>query len=275
MLVSQPTLYLAAAAVLLSPYLPLLFMGEEYGADTPFYFFSDYQEPATTRNLLEGRKQQFATFQWDGDVRDPQDEACFRQSKLHWEDRGKDTHKKLLEWHRLLIQLRKKHPLLTDLSKNRLRADVIGEKCLSVYRYSEDLTIHLLCLFNFSHNDLLSIDIGYAGATPKIREEDTAPNTSKKIREEDTAPNTPKKNREENATPKTPETREENPAEKIREENPARKTPEEKQPVWRSLLASPNLPASIPYRGTLELPPQAVAVYELNLSPVSAVPAAG
>ena len=115
---------------------------------------------------------------------------------------------------------------------------------------------------DFESAAMLSIDIGYAGATPKIREEDTAPNT-------------PKKNREENATPKTPETREENPAEKIREENPARKTPEEKPPVWRSLLASPNLPASIPYRGTLELPPQAVAVYELNLSPVSAVPAAG
>ena len=223
MLVKPHTLKLAAAAVLLSPYIPLLFMGEEYGADTPFYFFSDYQEPATTQNLLEGRKQQFASFQWDGDVRDPQDEACFKDSKLRWEDRRQQNHRTLLDWYKKLIHLRKTHPLLTDLTKNRLRADVIGDKCLLVYRYSADLTRHLLCLFNFSHNDLLSVDIGYAGAQTYVS--DAGAQTA---------------------------------------ENPA-----PKDAVWYSFLSSPDLPATIPFRGTLELPPQAIAVYELNPSPVS------
>jgi maltooligosyltrehalose trehalohydrolase len=162
-LTDMPSLKLAAAAMILSPYVPMLFMGEEYGEETPFYFFSDYQQPETIANLMEGRKQQFALFDWDGQARDPQDEQLFLASKLQWARRREGKHALLLRWHRDLIRLRRAHPLLRDLSRNRLRADVIGTHGLAVYRYSADRRLHLLCLFNFSFDAELTMTIGYAG----------------------------------------------------------------------------------------------------------------
>ena len=163
-LVGLDTLRLAAAVVLLSPYIPLLFMGEEYGEDAPFFFFSDYQDPATTRGLLEGRRAQFAAFGFEGEGRDPQDYTLFRQSKLVWENRLSGDHRLLLDWHRELILLRRTHPLLADLSKQRLRADVMGTSGLSVYRYSVEGDRHLVCLFNFSHDAPQRFTLGYAVA---------------------------------------------------------------------------------------------------------------
>ena len=161
-LVGRNTLKLAAAVLLLSPYVPMLFMGEEYGEDAPFFFFSDYQDPATTQGLLEGRQEQFAAFNFEGKVRDPQDVAIFRQSKLQWKKRSSGDHGELLGWYSELIRLRRGHPLLTDLSKRRLRADVVGTCGLSVYRYSVDVSRHLVCLFNFSHTDALSMTLSSA-----------------------------------------------------------------------------------------------------------------
>jgi maltooligosyltrehalose trehalohydrolase len=160
-LVGLDTLKLAAAVVLLSPYIPMLFMGEEYGEDAPFFFFSDYQDPATTQGLLEGRQQQFAAFHFEGAVRDPQDPTLFVQSKLRWDGRYSGDHGVLLRWYRGLIALRRAHPLLADLSKHRLRADVVGASGLSVYRYSADGGRHLVCLYNFSHDVALSMTLGY------------------------------------------------------------------------------------------------------------------
>jgi maltooligosyltrehalose trehalohydrolase len=156
------TLRLAAAVVLLSPYIPMLFMGEEYGEDTPFFFFTDYQEPVTSKGQVEGRRQQFAAFGFEGEVPDPQEPELFEQSKLHWEKRFLAVHGALLDWHRDLIKLRRTHPLLSDLSKRFLRADVLGPAGLSVYRYSADGGRHLVCLYNFSHSETLSVSLGYA-----------------------------------------------------------------------------------------------------------------
>ena len=149
-LVSLPVLKLAAAALLLSPYVPLLFMGEEYGEDAPFHFFSDYQEEATKKRLIEGRQRQFASFQFDGEPRDPQDEAVFRESVLRWEKRREGAHAELLALHTELLRLRREHPLLADLSKDRLRVDVVGEKAISIERWSVRRDLRLICLFNFS-----------------------------------------------------------------------------------------------------------------------------
>jgi maltooligosyltrehalose trehalohydrolase len=149
-LVDLPRLKLAAAAVLLSPYIPLLFMGEEYGEKTPFYFFSDYSDPAITTGLKEGRQKQFADFDWDEEVRDSQEEAAFMESKLRWDQRREGQHGVLLDWHKRLIGLRRELPLLTDLRKNNFRADLIGGWGLALYRHSADRGQHLLCLLNFS-----------------------------------------------------------------------------------------------------------------------------
>ena len=168
-LVDLPRLKLAAAAVLLSPYIPLLFMGEEYGETAPFYFFSDYGDPEII-NGLESRKEQFAAFNWEGEPRDPQDEATFTRSKLNWHTRQEGAHGVLLDWYNTLIGLRRSHPLLGDLSKNNFRADLLGSQGLALYRHSADQTQHLLSLLNFSGEPLTTI-IGYS--TQWIRQLDS------------------------------------------------------------------------------------------------------
>ncbi|MDO6430532.1 malto-oligosyltrehalose trehalohydrolase [Flavitalea sp. BT771] len=154
MLVDLPRLRLAAAALLLAPYLPMLFMGEEYGEDIPFYFFSDYEDPRLRKELKEGRKKEFEAFDWGEEPADPLDEAVFMQSKLQWHKRQEGHYKEILEWHRSLIALRKRHPLLTDLSRQRIRADLFGTSGLAVHRHNGDNSRQLLCLFNFSEEQL-------------------------------------------------------------------------------------------------------------------------
>jgi maltooligosyltrehalose trehalohydrolase len=148
--VDHHRLKLAAAAVLLSPYLPLLFMGEEYGEDNPFYFFSDHQDQGLREALREGRKKEFATFEWGEDPPDPQLEELFIRSKLQWSKREKEPYCQLLSWHRQLIALRKSHPLLRDLSRNNLRADLAGRTVLAVHRHSPDNSRQLVVVYNFS-----------------------------------------------------------------------------------------------------------------------------
>jgi maltooligosyltrehalose trehalohydrolase len=161
-LVDIDRLKLAAAAVLLSPYVPLLFMGEEYGEEAPFFFFSDYGDPKITAGLYEGRKKQFAAFGWEEDPPDSQEESVFLQSKLRWEQRNTGKHRVLLDWHRRLIALRREEPLLKDHSRDRIRADLLGGKGLAVHRHSVDGLRQLVCFFNFS-KEALETAIVYDG----------------------------------------------------------------------------------------------------------------
>ena len=165
MLVDFERLKLAAAAVLLSPYLPMLFMGEEYGEGTPFYFFSDYSRPQTAEALREERKKQFEEFGWNTEAPDPQEKSTFLDCILKWSVRRDGIHRQLLEWHRRLISLRRTHPLLAGLcgdpqtnpSGHHIRADLLGTNGLAVVRHATDLRHRLLILFNFSDTPLTTI----------------------------------------------------------------------------------------------------------------------
>ena len=152
-LVDLPRLKLAAAAILLSPYLPMLFMGEEYGEKAPFYFFSDYSDPEIIRGL-SSRKQDFASFNFEGDLQDPQSEQTFITSRINWDQRTDGDHATLLEWHRQLISLRRTNPLLKDCSKNNFRADLLGNQGLALYRHGADQSQYLLCILNLSPDPL-------------------------------------------------------------------------------------------------------------------------
>jgi maltooligosyltrehalose trehalohydrolase len=156
MILDFERLKLAAAAVLLSPYLPMLFMGEEYGEATPFYFFSDYSQPQTASALREERKKQFEAFDWNMEAPDPQQKSTFLDCILKWSLRREGTHHQLLEWHRRLISLRKTHPLLAGnhMAADDLRADLLGTAGLAIIRHAGDLKNQLLILFNFSSNPL-------------------------------------------------------------------------------------------------------------------------
>lgn len=104
-----------AAMLLTSPYTPMLFMGEEWGARTPWQFFTDHTNPEIARLTAEGRRGEFGSHGWAADdVPDPQDPATFTNSKLDWSEPSRAPHRRLLGWYRDLLALRRAEPDLRD-----------------------------------------------------------------------------------------------------------------------------------------------------------------
>jgi malto-oligosyltrehalose trehalohydrolase len=104
---------IGAGLLLTAPFTPMLFMGEEWGAETPFAFFTDHVDPDRARDVSEGRRQEFARHGWTESA-DPQDPETYRTSILDWAEPGKARHRELLDWYRALIALRRTRPELTD-----------------------------------------------------------------------------------------------------------------------------------------------------------------
>jgi maltooligosyltrehalose trehalohydrolase len=108
-------LALQAVLCLLSPFTPMLFMGEEWGASTPWQFFTSHPEPDLGKVTAEGRIIEFEKMGWDPEVvPDPQDPETFARSKLRWDELCGGVHARLLALHRELIRLRREVPALTD-----------------------------------------------------------------------------------------------------------------------------------------------------------------
>lgn len=117
-LASTRLLEISAAIVLLSPFVPMLFQGEEWGASTPFLYFTNHGDPALGDAVREGRRNEFASFGWDpARIPDPQAVGSFLDSKLDWDEPSRSPHAELLSWHRQLIALR-----TTDSGADGLRA---------------------------------------------------------------------------------------------------------------------------------------------------------
>lgn len=114
---------IAAALVLLSPFMPMLFQGEEWAASSPFQYFTDHG-PELGRLVRDGRRQEFAAFGWDPlSIPDPQERATFERSKLRWEERASPEHAAMLAWYRELITLRRSEPALRDGDLVTVRVD--------------------------------------------------------------------------------------------------------------------------------------------------------
>ncbi len=108
-------LIIAAALILLGPCTPMIFMGEEWGASTPFMFFSSHPEPDLAAAVTNGRFEEFKKMEWgDIEVPDPQAESTFTGSMLNWAETGEGDHARLLSAYRNLIKLRRTWPDLTD-----------------------------------------------------------------------------------------------------------------------------------------------------------------
>ncbi|MCA4132460.1 malto-oligosyltrehalose trehalohydrolase [Arthrobacter sp. M4] len=111
---SPGKLALAAVLTLTSPFTPMLFMGEEFGASTPWQFFTSHPEPELGEATAKGRIKEFERMGWDpAVVPNPQDPETFRRSKLNWEEASKDHHAQLLGLYKALIRLRRTVPELS------------------------------------------------------------------------------------------------------------------------------------------------------------------
>ncbi len=144
---------LAAGAVLLSPYLPLLFMGEEYGETAPFMYFVSHSDPDLIQAVRAGRKEEFAAFHYDENPPDPESAETFLRCKLNWELRNEGQHKVLLDWHRQLINLRKSHPVLLNQDRNNIHATSDEDKQLVIVRRWCEST-ELVFAMNFSSSSV-------------------------------------------------------------------------------------------------------------------------
>jgi maltooligosyltrehalose trehalohydrolase len=114
-LMSLGRLKIGAALVFTSPFVPMIFQGEEWGASTPFCFFTDHREPELAKAVREGRCQEFVAFGWKPeDTADPQARETFEKSKLNWPEIAREPHREMFAWHQKLIRLRRAEPALND-----------------------------------------------------------------------------------------------------------------------------------------------------------------
>jgi maltooligosyltrehalose trehalohydrolase len=138
-------LKVGAALLLTAPFTPMLWMGEEWGASTPWQFFTSHPEPELAASVAAGRRDEFAGHGWaTGDVPDPQDPATFERSKLDWSELDDDKHADVLDFYRRLLALRRSRPELSDP-----RLDLVevgydeGARWLVVYRGALRVAVNL------------------------------------------------------------------------------------------------------------------------------------
>jgi maltooligosyltrehalose trehalohydrolase len=153
---------LAAVAVLCAPFVPLLFMGEEYGETNPFPYFVSHSDPALLEAVRQGRRAEFASLA-EQEPPDPAAIATFERAKLDWSQREREGHASLLEWYRTLLALRTERSALRTLDPTLVTTDVFDdERALVVMRTAPDDAIVIVLAFDDVPHD---VDIALAGST--------------------------------------------------------------------------------------------------------------
>ncbi|NVN91752.1 MAG: malto-oligosyltrehalose trehalohydrolase [Desulfuromonadales bacterium] len=146
---SPQQLMLAAAMVLLSPYVPLLFMGEEYGESAPFPYFVSHGDTELVEAVRRERQKEFAPGSLQESPPDPQSEATFLSAKVNQEQRHQGEHRVIFKFYRDLIRLRRECTPLARLSRENMQVVACEEEGVLVVNRSIG-NVHLLCLFNCS-----------------------------------------------------------------------------------------------------------------------------
>jgi maltooligosyltrehalose trehalohydrolase len=136
---------LAAAATILAPFVPMLFMGEEYGETAPFQYFTSHSDPDLIEAVRKGRREEFDDFIWEGEPPDPHDEETFRRSKLNSSLRERDEHAEMWELYRTLLALRRETPALRNLDLGAVETHADDERRVLLVRRGDTLTA-----FNFA-----------------------------------------------------------------------------------------------------------------------------
>lgn len=152
-LVDFERLKVGAAAIMLAPYVPMLFMGEEYGDESPFFYFVSHSDPELIKAVQQGRMEEFRDLGFDHAPPDPQDEKTFRACVLDWDKRHRGHHRVLLQWHEELIRLRQTLTALKSFDKKDLMVEGLGAEGYTLRRRSGGE--EALCLFNISSKELV------------------------------------------------------------------------------------------------------------------------
>lgn len=152
-LVTLPKQKSAVALTLLSPFAPLLFMGEEYAETNPFLYFTSHSDPNLGKAVYEGRKREFKSFGWQ-EVPDPQKQSSFKKSYLNWNRQTKPTHATFLNWTRDLISLRKQWKLASPHLRPQIFFDE-NEQWLAVIYKSELAEKRYGLFFSFASQERL------------------------------------------------------------------------------------------------------------------------
>lgn len=139
---------LIAAAYLLSPFIPMLFMGEEYGEHNPFLYFVNHNDPELIKNVREGRKNEFKDFMNGQEAPDPQAEETFQKSILTPPEKRNITQAKLFDWYRFLIDFRKNEPFWREDARQGFIAENHHDQLIQLTLTKNHRK--LLCLLNFS-----------------------------------------------------------------------------------------------------------------------------
>jgi maltooligosyltrehalose trehalohydrolase len=148
-IVSFEQLKLAAGTLLLSPYVPLLFMGEEYAEPAPFPYFVSHGDTELVEAVRRGRKEEFADFGWQGEVPDPQSEEAFLRAKLNWDLQTQGQHHSLWLFYQELLRLRRVLPQLAQLDKRTLEAAAFAEqRVLLVRRWNSSGAVIIVSHFD-------------------------------------------------------------------------------------------------------------------------------
>jgi maltooligosyltrehalose trehalohydrolase len=143
---------LAAGLLLLAPYAPLLFMGEEYGEGRPFPFFCSFDDPQLIDAVRRGRREEFASFAWQGEVPDPQDERTFESARLAWSWPDDTHHAGLRRLYRDLLTARRTWPPLRDFTNRTAELLLTAEPpgVLQLTRGPANAPHRLVAVFNLA-----------------------------------------------------------------------------------------------------------------------------
>ena len=168
-LISFEARKLTAAAVLLSPFLPLLFMGEEYGEEAPFLYFVDHTDPELREAVRKGRKEEFKEFFREGAPPDPDSRDTFLRSRLDWSKAGKGRRRSLFSFYRTLIGLRRENPALLNRDRSDMEVKGLEEKKLMLVRRKSP-GYALFGIYNFYREDQSfdALEIGIPNGCLKI-----------------------------------------------------------------------------------------------------------
>lgn len=149
-LVGERRQKLAAGAVLLSPYVPMLFMGEEYAETNPFQYFVSHGDPGLVAAVREGRKREFVAFGWKTEPPDPQGEDTFAASSLDWDKLSRGSHSGMLDFYRRLIALRRSEPSLGVVPRDAMSVEHNSSGVLAIARVKG--RSHTFTVFNFGRS---------------------------------------------------------------------------------------------------------------------------